>query len=416
MKRGNYHSLPSDQGSSWPGMSRTQVLTGEMTEKILIVDDDLDTLRLVGMLLQRKGYQILAVDRGVAALEKASAENPDLILLDVMMPDMDGYEVLRRLRAGQETERIPIIMFTAKSQVDDKLAGFEAGADDYLTKPTHPAELLARVKTILARSSSSPPPARAAPEPKTRGKVAGVLSAKGGVGVSTVAVNLAATVQQGSGKDVIVADMRPGNGSLSLGLGYQNDPSYHSLLAKDTQAISLEAVRKYVSRHDSGLQVLPVSYRPSDDKYCRSTGQFAAIIERLIEMAPYIVLDLGPGLPATTQAAIDLCDQLIVVLDGSRNTVLQTKALLDELSLRAMEMGKLQVVLFNRTQDRSQMPPAQVRDMLGYSPAVVFTAASELAAESARMKTPMVTLQQNSLPNQQYHRLAQIYIRHGRSK
>ena len=103
-----------------------------MSEKILVVDDDIDTLRLVGLMLQRQGYQVVAASNGNQALIMAQSENPDLVLLDVMMPDMDGYEVARRLRANPSTNSTPIIMFTAKSQVDDKIMGFESGVDDYL--------------------------------------------------------------------------------------------------------------------------------------------------------------------------------------------------------------------------------------------------------------------------------------------
>ena len=130
-----------------------------MPEKILVVDDDVDTLRLVGLMLQRQGYQIVAASNGQQALAMAMAEKPELILLDVMMPDMDGYEVTRRLRANASTASTPIIMFTAKSQVDDKVMGFEAGVDDYLTKPTQPRELFAHVKAVLARGRKTSGPA-----------------------------------------------------------------------------------------------------------------------------------------------------------------------------------------------------------------------------------------------------------------
>jgi DNA-binding response OmpR family regulator len=101
-----------------------------MSEKILIIDDDLDTLRLVGLMLQRQGYQISAATNGQQGLDKAFEEDPDLILLDVMMPDMDGYEVTRRLRQNPSTMETPILMFTAKTQLDDKVIGFEVGAND----------------------------------------------------------------------------------------------------------------------------------------------------------------------------------------------------------------------------------------------------------------------------------------------
>ncbi|HLA86696.1 MAG TPA: response regulator, partial [Anaerolineales bacterium] len=123
-----------------------------MAEKILIIDDDKDTLRLVGLMLQRQGYEISAAANGTQGLTKALEERPDLILLDVMMPDMDGYEVTRRLRKNPATVNIPILMFTAKTQLDDKVTGFEVGVDDYLTKPTHPIELQSHVKALLARA------------------------------------------------------------------------------------------------------------------------------------------------------------------------------------------------------------------------------------------------------------------------
>src|SRR5512143_2298055 len=123
-----------------------------MAEKILIVDDDLETLRLVGLMLQRQGYEISAASNGEQGLDKAWEEKPDLILLDIMMPGMDGYEVTRKLRGNPSTLSTPILMFTAKTQLDDKVVGFDVGADDYLTKPTHPSELQAHVKALLARS------------------------------------------------------------------------------------------------------------------------------------------------------------------------------------------------------------------------------------------------------------------------
>ena len=121
-----------------------------MDEKILVIDDNLDTARLICIMFQKLGYQTVAASDGEQGLQKVSEEPPDLILLDVMMPVMDGYEVARRLRYDPNTKRIPILMFTAKSQANDKAAGFDAGADDYLTKPTNPSELQAHVKALLS--------------------------------------------------------------------------------------------------------------------------------------------------------------------------------------------------------------------------------------------------------------------------
>ncbi len=120
-----------------------------MPQKILIADDDVETLRLIGLMLQRQGFEIAAATNGAQALEMAQTASPDLIILDVMMPDVDGYQVTRQLRQDAATAEIPILMFTAKSQLEDKLEGFDAGADDYLTKPTQPRELIAHINKLL---------------------------------------------------------------------------------------------------------------------------------------------------------------------------------------------------------------------------------------------------------------------------
>ncbi len=125
----------------------------KLSAKVLIVDDEIDSLKLIGLLLESKGYQIVAAQNGERAIEKALQEPPDLVILDVMMPGMSGYEVCRRLRTDPRTATIPILMFTAKTQVMDKVIGFEAGADEYLTKPIQPAELLDRVEMLLSSTA-----------------------------------------------------------------------------------------------------------------------------------------------------------------------------------------------------------------------------------------------------------------------
>lgn len=173
-------------------------LTGDaVAEKILIVDDDLESLKLIGLMLQRRGYQITAAQGGAQALNKAESEQPALVILDVMMPDMDGYEVTRRMRANAKTAHIPIIMFTAKTLVGDKVAGFQAGVDDYLTKPIHPAELASRVEAVLLRSART----RGDGGQKTHARIIGFMGVKGGVGTTTLAVNTAVAIAQASTAD-----------------------------------------------------------------------------------------------------------------------------------------------------------------------------------------------------------------------
>src|SRR5690606_23556563 len=146
-------------------------------------------------------------------------EKPDLILLDVMMPDMDGYEVTRRLRKNPATSTIPILMFTAKTQIDDKVTGFEVGADDYLTKPTHPTELQAHVRTLLARTPAERTDEARMPAGEI-GYIVGVISVRDGLGVSTIASDIAAALLTPSQSDVTLAVLAPVRGTLATDLGF----------------------------------------------------------------------------------------------------------------------------------------------------------------------------------------------------
>ncbi|MCZ7397493.1 MAG: response regulator [Candidatus Methanoperedens sp.] len=120
--------------------------------KILIVDDEMDTLLPVRRSLEVENYRVIEAYDGHEAINKAKAEIPDLILLDLMMPGMDGYEVCGKLRNEPVTQNIPIIMLTAKGYVRDKVKGLEIGADDYVTKPFDLNELKARIKSALRRT------------------------------------------------------------------------------------------------------------------------------------------------------------------------------------------------------------------------------------------------------------------------
>ena len=120
-----------------------------MAKKILAVDDEKHIVRLVQVNLERAGYEVVTANDGKEALEKVESETPDLVVLDVMMPYMDGFEVLQNLRRNPSTRDIPVIMLTAKAQDQDVFKGWQSGVDCYLTKPFNPIELLAFVKRIF---------------------------------------------------------------------------------------------------------------------------------------------------------------------------------------------------------------------------------------------------------------------------
>jgi two-component system alkaline phosphatase synthesis response regulator PhoP len=120
-----------------------------MAKRILIIEDDPAVLRAVSFILEKEGYEVLTAVNGLEGLTKAKGENPDLLVLDVMLPGIDGFEICHRLRAESQTAQLPILMLSAKGQAADKAMGLQVGANEYLTKPVERLVLLGKVEDLL---------------------------------------------------------------------------------------------------------------------------------------------------------------------------------------------------------------------------------------------------------------------------
>jgi pilus assembly protein CpaE len=370
-----------------------------MTEKILIVDDDIDTLKLVGLMLERQGYQISVASNGSIGLSKAATEIPDLILLDVMMPDLDGYEVTKKLRADPSLASIPIIMFTAKTMVDDKVAGFEAGVDDYLTKPTHPAELSAHVKAVLARTAN----ARA--EPGERARAIAFIGARGGLGTSTIALNVSIALQH-RGHDVLLAELSPGRGTLALELGVTDPLGISNLLTRSLKDIHLRSVDSEIITHKTGLRLLLSSYYPRDAELIQAVPQMEAVVTNLAAMCTTIVLDLGSGIRPHTHALLQRCDRIVLVVEPVYPSTMIGQTLIEELESRGIGRHKISLALITRERTSLQIPWQQVSGDLGLEMAGIVSPAPDQAHQASQNGTPLIVLHPAGLVSDQIHKLA----------
>lgn len=374
-----------------------------MPAKLLVADDDMDTLRLVGLMLERQGYDVLAASSGSQALSLAKSASPDLILLDVMMPDLDGYEITRRLRIDPGTSNIPIIMFTAKTQLDDKLTGFDVGADDYLTKPTQPQELFAHIKAVLSRVSKTREPAPS----KERGKMIAVIAAKGGLGVTTLALNLGIALQANQKKNVIVAEFRPGQGTMSLELGYQKPDGFNRLLECKANDVTSRMIESELVTYENGTQFLMGSIHSRDATYFDAVENFEAIAKHLSLMAEFIIFDLGSILADTTQKILKECDEVILVVDSSPPTIARTKAYIQDLVSTGIDIGRVKAVLVNRIRSDTQITWTEVQERVGQKISVIFTPAPELTYQASIHNIPVVVQQPDSLTAEQFFKLAE---------
>jgi pilus assembly protein CpaE len=297
----------------------------------------------------------------------------------------------------------PVLMFTAKTQLDEKVIGFEVGANDYLTKPTHPSELQARVRTLLARANDQKDPGVAR---ERQGYVIGVLGPRGGLGTTTMAVNLAAALQSRTKSDVIVAEMMPGQGALSLEMGASNPTGLTDLLSLNKlNEITRDKVREALVGHPSGVKFLLASDRPRDMHLINQTANYEILIKRLKGLARFVVLDLGVGLQPFAEKILPVCDELLIVIEGIPNTIIRATALIDDIVALGFSKKKIHVVLNNRQRSDTILPSSQVQTKLGHDILSTLTPAPELFVQATRMQIPAVVCQPDSLTTRQIMKL-----------
>jgi pilus assembly protein CpaE len=371
-----------------------------MTEKILVVDDDLESLKLISLMLRRQGYEVIVANSGSQALLKADIERPNLIILDVMMPDMDGYEVCRRMRANANTRPIPIIMFTAKTLIDDKVAGFEAGADDYLTKPTHPAELASRIKAVLSRNNT-PSMSR-----RPQGIAIGFLGARGGIGTTTVLSNVAA-VQAAANLRPIIVDFQFGGGQIAQAFGLtERLDGMVSVLQRPVAEIRGPLLMQHLLSHASGVRVLPASPNPKEaqTKYTADAGQ--AVIKGLKTIGTHVLCDLGSGYSDLVARVMPALDQMMFMVEPLYSALGGAERLLNV--LRAEFKGTIHLAVVNRgATNRYVAPWSEVEARLGQSVVGMVSSAPEQVYQAAEAGQPLVVQQPNAVIANQLAKLAQ---------
>ncbi len=376
-----------------------------MTKKILVVDDELESVKLIGLMLQRRGYEIVAARTGAQAVEKAHVDNPDLVILDVMMPDMDGFEVCRRLRADPDTSNLPIIMFTAKSLVDDKVAGFQAGADDYLTKPVHPEELASRIEAVLLRSARK----QAEEKSERRANVIGLVSSKGGTGISTLAVNVSVLLaKMEQEQKVLLVDMKPGLSASSQRLGLRRHGEIAQLLEESLERFDANLIETYLEEHHTGLLVLSGQLAPLGMATPMTVAYADTLIHLMGGMVDYLLLDLGIGIDGLNRRILPKCDQIILAIEPQRYAIEMGRMMLEEIvSTLNLPRHRVSVVMINKSPSASTLDRDTVEELMAHDLAGVVTPAAEMAFQELEKGIPMIIAQPTALASQQIRAIAQ---------
>ncbi len=310
-----------------------------MTDTIYVVDDNEINLKIVSAALQAVGYAVATAQNAAEALSNIEDVHPVLAILDVMMPDMDGYELCRQLRARPETSQIPIIILTTLSELDERLKAFEAGADDFIAKPFNPQELQARVKVLLRRLMPQTASAAA-----LQAEVTAVFSLRGGVGVSTVATNLSVGLAQVWNSPVCLVDMALINGQSALMLDVPLRNSWGDLAGVRADEIDADMLQRILLSHESGLRVLACPKRFEDAELLH-VDQVQRTLKLLKNQFEYLIFDLPHDFSATTVAALDLADRIVLLLSPELSSVRNASIALEVFDRLNYPPEKIQLLL-----------------------------------------------------------------------
>jgi DNA-binding response OmpR family regulator len=313
-----------------------------MTARILIADDDPILQRLLLHTLKLEGYDVLTARDGNEALEMVNRDRPDLVILDVMMPGLNGFELCQVLRQRPDTVTLPIIMLSGLSDVQEKVSGLRAGADEYLTKPIDLRELTARVDALLKRNRLL----RQSAAPRA-GRVISVLGVKGGVGATTITLNLAALLAK-TGKQAIAAELRPDFGTFGAQLKMPApERNLAGLLAFEAPAISEPLVASHLTTTTFGPRVL-FGPQKLEEFGELDPGRVGAVVGRLVSLADYVVVDLPHVAGPAHETVIKNSGFVVVLLEPEVSAVVAASVRLRQLAQWGATSQMIKLFVVNR--------------------------------------------------------------------
>lgn len=280
--------------------------------RVLVIDDDRIIRKVVNKALSDLNFEVIETEDGLEALKRIKSINPDAVIVDKMMPGIDGFEVTRRLRREPELAHIPILVLTGESDLQEKLAAFEAGADDYICKPFAAAELAARLSVLLRRVKALEAAQSQSLQKSDLARVIAVHSLRGGIGSSSLATNLAIGLNALWQSPTLLLDMVANAGQQALMLNMSLKRTWGDLGLIPPNELDLNTLSAITRQHESGLNIIPAPKMPSDSEAI-TPQHFESAFKFLKSRYHYIVADLGHDFSAYTLEGLEAADIILLV-------------------------------------------------------------------------------------------------------
>ena len=355
--------------------------------RILVIDDEPLYHKMIAHALEAEKYQLDFASSGNEGLQKAKINKPDLIITDVMMPDIDGYEVTRLLRREPQFAHIPILVLTAQAGLQSKLKSFEAGADDHLTKPFEPKELAARLAALLRRTESISPrtlPGAAHEE----ARLIAVHSLRGGTGCSSLAVNLGVGLASLWKTPTILLDLTMVAGQVALMLNATLKRTWADIAKYKPAELDIDMLESIVGKHESGVAFIAAPTYPTEAETITG-GILEASLQMLRKHYDYMVADLPHDFNDIVVRTLDTADVILLTTAPDVASIRAAAAALDTYSKLNYPPEKIKLIL-NATFPKHGLPKDKIEAALGVPIMVTIPYTPDLFVEAINFGQPLI--------------------------
>ncbi len=359
--------------------------------RILIIDDEPLFHKMIVHTLQPLGYELVSAMDGGQGLRSANDIPPDLIICDVMMPNMSGYEVTRQLRRDPRFAQTPILILTAQSELTEKIEAFEAGADDHMTKPFAPPELVARVNNLLRRFEPVHG-MKMLPSP-TQARMIVVHSLRGGTGCSSIAINIGISLVNLWQLPTLLADQVLTAGQIALMLNASLKRTWSDISNVKPDELDWEVLQSIIAKHESGLKYIAAPTNPSEAELL--TGElFTQAYTVLRSQFEYMIVDLPHDFGGASIQILDMADEIVVLLAPEMASVRAAAAALDTYRKLGYNEDKIKLVL-NWTFEHKGLLRKNIETALHHPIELVLPFAPDLFVEAINFGRPILQSKPN---------------------
>ena len=357
---------------------------------ILLIDDEVIFHRMIEHSLQPLGHSVHSELTGIAGLAAAARYHPDVIITDLNLPDVSGYEVTRRLRRDPAFAQTPILVLTSQSGLQDKLASFEAGADDHITKPFEPVELIARMNVLLRRVEMirQAAPAGAPARQQKIARLIAIHTLRGGVGSSLLAVNLALGLNSLWTAPTALLDLVLTAGQVALLLNMPLKRTWADLADYKPQELEFEILQSIIAHHNSGLDFIAAPTYPTDAEGLTNDA-FTTSLQLLRPEYDYLIADLPHDFSEVSLLTLDAADVILLVIAPELSSIRAAAAALDTYNRLGYPPDKVRLVL-NNIFPRGGLPRERIEQALNKQVTVTFPYAPDILIQAINLGHPII--------------------------